>query len=208
MYYNFADLVFLICREVAGSSTVTERGLPTSQQSEIAESSEQAQSNGEEDSEITSSSDVLTSQNVEILSEHASGIQDSSSNQTPEAIEEVEPEIADEEEEPTLIISEKSEAEVEATSEEEDKKKEEKEKDLDLALLKLKNIGSLVEEELQCSICNELLVAVSVKPVTFGNHHLFDQCMQLFECESKIILVFSPGCHHQLRPQLLQTLPW
>ncbi|XP_034241455.1 ERC protein 2-like isoform X2 [Thrips palmi] len=172
-------------REVAGSSTVTERGLPTSQQSEIAESNEQAQSNGEEDSEITSSSDVLTPQNVEILSEHASGIQESSRNQTSEANEEVEPEIADEDEDegPSQIITEKSETlEVEASPEEEDKKKEEKEKDL--ALLKLKNIGSLVEEELQCSICNELLVAaVTINCAhSFCKHCLGEWKKQRAEC--------------------------
>ena len=169
MKCKFADLVFLICREVAGSSTLTERVLPTSQQSELAASSpvssEQAQSTGEEDSEITSSSDVLIPQNVEFVTEHgsASGSRASVINHTAEPTVELESE-------PEAELnaargaednckSDILELELEVKAEDLEKKKEDS--DLDHALLKLKNIGALVEEELQCSICNELLVAVS-----------------------------------------------
>jgi hypothetical protein len=156
---------------VAGSSSLTERVLPTSQQSELAasspESSEQAQSSGEEDSEITSSSDVLIPQNMGFVAEHSSASRSRASviNHTAEPSvdlelePEAEPNAADNEEEETSAVDCKKNEICEVMSEEREKKKEDS--DLDLALTKLKNIGSLVEEELQCSICNELLVTVS-----------------------------------------------
>lgn len=161
---------------MAGSSTLTERVLPSSQQSEIAasspESSEQAQSRGEEDSEISSSSDVLIPQNVEFVTEHgsASGSRASVINHTAEPTVELEREP---EPEPNAAFGaeeedcKKSDI-LEMKSEDDEKKKENS--DLDHALLKLKNIGSLVEEELQCSICNELLVAVSTLYAYSNNH--------------------------------------
>lgn len=155
-----ADLDFLICRESAGSSTLTERGLPTSQHTEIAESSEQAQSSSEEDSEITSSSDVLAPQDVSFITRDASGNQESSSNQIGEPTEDLAPEDAVQEEAASAEELPNEALDSEIIVEAEKKHKEDTNRDLELALLKLKNIGALVEEELQCSICNELLVAV------------------------------------------------